>query len=162
MKTNDLMNSDRPLSAKVIGHSVARLEDLPLVTGRGRFAADVSFPNQVHMRVVRSSYAHGRIASIDVSEARAVPGVFAVWTFEDVADVAPVGFREGPIAALAPYRQPVLAKEWVRYVGEPVAVIFAEDPYIAEDAAELVADRRGRVAGAAGGGWASQRIRAGA
>ena len=85
------------------------------------------------------AHAHGRIKSINVGEARAAPGIFAVWTTEDVADVSPVDFREGPVAALAPYRQPVLAKERVRYVGEPIVVLFAEDPYLAEDAAELVA-----------------------
>src|SRR5204862_292046 len=63
----------------------------------------------------------------------------AVWTAADIADVPPIDFREGRIPALEPYRQPVLATEKVRYVGEPVAAVFADDPYVAEDAAELVA-----------------------
>ena len=63
----------------------------------------------------------------------------AVWTAADIADVPPMDFREGPIPAFEPYRQPVLARERVRYVGEPVAAVFAHDPYIAEDAADLVA-----------------------
>jgi carbon-monoxide dehydrogenase large subunit/6-hydroxypseudooxynicotine dehydrogenase subunit gamma len=67
-----------------------------------------------------------------------VPGVFAVWTAADIPDVPPVDFREGSIPALDPYRQPVLAKARVRYVGDPVAAIFADDPYVAEDAADLV------------------------
>ena len=71
--------------------------------------------------------------------ARALPGVFAVWTAADVADVPPIDFREGSIAALDPYRQPILANGIVRYVGEPVAAVFADDPYVAEDAADLVA-----------------------
>jgi carbon-monoxide dehydrogenase large subunit/6-hydroxypseudooxynicotine dehydrogenase subunit gamma len=121
-----------------IGRSVERLEDPPLVTGRGRFAGDINFPRQLHMRVVRSNHAHGRIVSIDTLAARALPGVIAVWTAADIADLPPVDFREGPIEKLAPYRQPVLATGKVRYVGEPVAAVFAEDPYVAEDAAELV------------------------
>jgi carbon-monoxide dehydrogenase large subunit/6-hydroxypseudooxynicotine dehydrogenase subunit gamma len=121
-----------------IGRSVPRLEDGPLVTGRGRFAADMGFPHMLHMRVVRSGYAHGRITSIDSSEALALPGVVAVWTSADVVDIPPIDFRLTRIEGLAPYRQPILAKERVRYVGEPVAVVFAADPYVAEDAADLV------------------------
>ena len=76
-----------------VGRSVARLEDRPLVTGQGRFAADVSFAHQLHMRVVRSAHAHGRIVSIDASAACAVPGVVAVWTGDDVAAIPPIDFR---------------------------------------------------------------------
>src|SRR5580700_1187865 len=121
-----------------IGQSVERLEDPPLVTGRGEFAGDINFPHQLHMRIVRSAHAHGRILSVDAAEARALPGVYAVWTTADVADVPPIDFREGSIPALDPYRQPVLANGVVRYVGEPVAAVFAQDAYTAEDAADLV------------------------
>src|SRR5712691_7700907 len=123
---------------KWIGQSVQRLEDPPLVIGRGRFAGDINFAHQLHMRVVRSNHAHGRIVAIDAAAARALPGVFAVWTAADIPDVPPVDFREGRIEKLEPYRQPVLATERVRYVGDPVAAVFAEDPYVAEDAADLV------------------------
>jgi carbon-monoxide dehydrogenase large subunit/6-hydroxypseudooxynicotine dehydrogenase subunit gamma len=126
------------MKAKVIGQSVPRLEDLPLVTGRGRYAADVSFPNQLHMRIVRSGHAHGDIVSIDVSRARRAAGVVAVWTAADVAGLGPISLREGPDTKLDPYLQPVLAGRRVRYVGEPVAAVFAEDVYSAEDAADLV------------------------
>jgi carbon-monoxide dehydrogenase large subunit/6-hydroxypseudooxynicotine dehydrogenase subunit gamma len=122
-----------------IGQSVERLEDPPLVAGRGAYAGDINFPHQLHMRIARSGHAHGRIVSIDASLARALPGVFAVWTAEDVAEVPPVDFREGSIPALDPYRQPVLAKGYVRYVGDPIAAVFASDPYVAEDAADLIA-----------------------
>jgi len=98
----------------------------------------MGFPHMLHMRVVRSGYAHGRITSIDSSEALALPGVVAVWTSADVADIPPIDFRLTRIEGLAPYRQPILAKERVRYVGEPVAAVFAADPYVAEDAADLV------------------------
>jgi carbon-monoxide dehydrogenase large subunit len=121
-----------------VGRSVTRLEDRPLVTGNGRFAADVSFAHQLHMRVVRSSQAHARIRSIDTAAARNVPGVVAIWTTADVADIPPIDFRLTRIEGLDPYRQPILATDRVRYVGEPVAVVFATDPYVAEDAADLV------------------------
>jgi carbon-monoxide dehydrogenase large subunit/6-hydroxypseudooxynicotine dehydrogenase subunit gamma len=90
------------------------------------------------MRIVRSAHANGRITSIDAAAALALPGVFAVWTADDIADVPAVDFREGSIPALDPYRQPVLAKARVRYVGDPVAAVFAVDAYAAEDAADLV------------------------
>jgi carbon-monoxide dehydrogenase large subunit/6-hydroxypseudooxynicotine dehydrogenase subunit gamma len=121
-----------------VGRSVTRLEDRPLVTGNGRFAADVSFAHQLHMRVVRSQHAHGRIRSIDAAAARNAAGVVAVWTTADVADIPPIDFRLTRIEGLDPYRQPILAKDHVRYVGEPVAVVFAIDAYAAEDAADLV------------------------
>jgi carbon-monoxide dehydrogenase large subunit len=121
-----------------VGRSLPRLEDRPLVTGQGRFAADVSFAHQLHMRVVRSAHAHGRIVSIDARAALAADGVIAVWTAVDVADIPPIDFRLTRIEGLEPYRQPILATDRVRYVGEPVAVVFAADPYSAEDAADLV------------------------
>ena len=85
-----------------IGQSVARLEDPPLVTGRGQFAGDINFPHQLIMRVVRSAHANGRIISIDTAAARALPGVLAVWTTDDIADVPPVDLREGSIPAQDP------------------------------------------------------------
>jgi carbon-monoxide dehydrogenase large subunit len=124
---------------KYIGRSVPRLEDPPLLTGRGAFADDIAFPHQLHMRIVRSPVAHGRIVAIDADAARAMPDVHAVWTAADIADVPPIDFREGRIERLEPYRQPVFAAERVRYVGEPVAAVFAANPYVAEDAADRVA-----------------------
>ena len=90
------------------------------------------------MRVVRSPIAHGRIIAIDTRAAEALAGVVAVWCAADVPDIPPVGFREGRLEKLEPYCQPVLATDRVRYVGDPLAVVFAEDPYVAEDAADLV------------------------
>src|SRR5262245_30027029 len=123
---------------KFIGEPVQRLEDLPLVTGRGRYAADIHFPNQLHMRIVRSDHAHAEILAVDVSQARAAAGVIAVWTAADIAELKRIALREGPDEKLDPYLQPVLANGRVRYVGEPVAAVFADDAYLAEDAAELV------------------------
>jgi CO/xanthine dehydrogenase Mo-binding subunit len=122
----------------VLGRSIRRLEDRPLLTGQGRFAADISFPGQLHMRVVRSPVAFGRLGTIEVDEALAMAGVVAVWTCRDVATVPPIDFRQVRVPGLGPYRQRVLAQDYVRYVGEPLAVVFADDPYLAEDAAELV------------------------
>jgi carbon-monoxide dehydrogenase large subunit len=121
-----------------LGDSVVRLEDPPLVKGQGRFVGDINFPNQLHMRIFRSPYAHGKIKSIDTASALAYPGVVAVWTSDDIQDIPPIDFREGSDPTLALFRQYPLARELVRYVGDPVAAVFAEDPYTAEDAAELV------------------------
>jgi len=133
-----LMTTETETLLGKLGDAVTRLEDPTLITGKGRFAADVNFPNQLYMRVVRSAYAHGLIKSIDTAAALALPGVVAVWTSADIEDIPPIDFRDGKIEHLAPYRQPVLSQGIVRYVGEPVAVVFAEDAYIAEDAGELV------------------------
>ncbi len=127
-----------PVRRDPIGQSVTRLEDLPLVRGQARFAADLSFPRSLHMRIVRSSVPHGRIVSIDASAALALRGVVAVWTHHDVADIPCIPLREGKSAELDPYLQPILADGIVRYVGDPVAAVFATDPYLAEDAAERV------------------------
>lgn len=125
-------------SETLIGRSVERLEDTALLTGSGRFVADMSLPFQLHMRLVRSPVANGRIIHVDVTEALAIPGVVAVWTGDDVLDIAPVDYRDPAPEALLVYRQPVLANKRVRYVGEPVAAVFAVDAYTAEDAAEVV------------------------
>ncbi|MFT7570839.1 MAG: carbon-monoxide dehydrogenase large subunit [Paracoccaceae bacterium] len=121
-----------------IGERVLRLEDGPLLAGTGTFAADWSFPETLHMRVVRANVAHGVITGIDTSAAEAMDGVVAVWTPADVADIPLIDFRATKYTGLEAYKQPVLARERVRYVGEPVAVVFAENPYTAEDAANLV------------------------
>jgi len=123
---------------KFVGRSVMRLEDRPLILGQGRFAADISFPGQWTMRVVRSPAAHGKIRSIEAGAALELSGVHAVWTNADVAHIPPIPFRLTGLKTLEPYSQPVLAKKFVRYVGEPVALVFAEDQYVAEDAADLV------------------------
>jgi carbon-monoxide dehydrogenase large subunit len=122
----------------LVGRSVPRLEDRPLLMGRGRFAADISFTHMLHMRVVRSAHAHGRIRAIDTRAVQGLAGVVAVWTSADVGDVPPIDFRLTRVEGLTPYRQPILAHGQVRYVGEPIAAVFAADPYVAEDAADLV------------------------
>jgi len=121
-----------------IGQSVRRLEDGPLLTGKGRFAADIAIPDAIYMRVVRSPVAYGRLTSVRIAEALTHPGTVAVWTAENVVDIPPIGFRMTPVPGLEAYRQPVLAKGHIRYVGEPVAAVFAADACGAEDIAELV------------------------
>jgi aerobic carbon-monoxide dehydrogenase large subunit len=143
-----------------LGRSLPRLEDRPLVTGRGRFIGDISFPHQLHMRVVRSPYAHAVLRAIDISAAIATPGVVSVWTAADIAELPPIDFRDPTNEVLRPYRQPLLARDRLRYVGEPVAAVFATDAYLAEDAADLVeieADELQPVldAGAAPGSFAA-------
>ena len=123
----------------LLGKPLARIEDLPLVTGRGRFAGDIDFPGQLHMRIVRSPHAHAEVRGVDAAAAREIEGVHAVWSAADTADIPPIDFRsDRRVEALKPFRQHVLARGRARYVGEPVAAVFAETPYIAEDAAELV------------------------
>jgi len=114
-----------------------RREDDRLLRGAGHYVDDVTRAGQVWMRVVRASVAHARLHAVDLEKARALPGVH-VLAGSDVAHLAPIPMRLGGHEDLEPYEQPVLASEKVRYVGEPVAVVCAESPYLAEDAAELV------------------------
>jgi carbon-monoxide dehydrogenase large subunit len=118
---------------------VSRLEDRRLLVGQGRFVDDVTRPGQRWLRVVRSPIAHGRIREIDVADALCAEGVTAVWTAKDLPEDLriPVRIVIGGLA-LEEYLQPVLASEFVRYVGEPVAVVIASDPYLCEDAADRV------------------------
>ncbi len=121
-----------------VGRSLRRIEDRPLLMGQGAFAADCNWPGQLHMRVVRSPVAFGRILGVETEEATALEGVVAIWTIVDLDHLPPIDFRQMGLERLAPYRQFVLARDYVRYVGEPVAVVVAVDPYVAEDAADLV------------------------
>src|SRR5262249_20773820 len=106
--------------------------------GQGRCARTTPFPGGLHRGIVRPPHAQGRLRGIDATGARGAPGCVAVWIFADVAEVPPIEFRPTRVKGLEPYRQHVLAHDLVRYVGEPVAAVFAEDAYRAADAAELV------------------------
>jgi len=116
-----------------VGRSLPRLEARDKVTGRAAYMHTVRLPGMLTGKIVRSTVAHGRIRSIDTSAARAVPGVHSVITAEDVVKVIP-----NPYYGPAFHDQPILAIDKVRYVGEPVAVVLAADPYVAEQAAQLV------------------------
>jgi len=90
------------------------------------------------MRVLRSPIAYGRLKAVDVRSATAMDGVVGALISADVADLPPIDYRQVRVAGLTPYRQPILAQDYVRYVGEPVAAVFAVDPWIAEDAEEQI------------------------
>jgi carbon-monoxide dehydrogenase large subunit len=122
-----------------VGRSVRRVEDGRLLRGAGRFVDDVDRPGQLWLRVVRSPSAHATLVAVDTGAARAVPGVHAVVTAADFDPLPRIPVRLGPFdQPLDDFLQPMLARERVRYVGEPVAAVVAEDPYVAEDAADLV------------------------
>ncbi|HEU5083776.1 MAG TPA: aerobic carbon-monoxide dehydrogenase large subunit [Acidimicrobiales bacterium] len=116
-----------------IGHSVKRLEDARLVEGHGRFVDDITLPGMLHMAILRSPMAHARINGIDTSAAEAVDGVIAVVTG---ALMAEHGLAWMP--TLSGDTQAVLATDKVRFQGQEVAAVIATDPYVAEDALELI------------------------
>jgi len=126
------------------GQAVRRLEDGPLLAGAGRFSNDEALPDQAHLVFLRSPHAHARIASIDTSAARAMPGVVAILTGEDVAaaGLKPLGvalpFKRPDGSDLAAPPRPILAQGLVRFVGEAVAAIIAESAAAARDAAEAI------------------------
>lgn len=141
-------NSDEPPGALVgrmeararyIGEPIPRIEDNPLLCGDGRFVDDIDREGQLFARVVRSNVGHGKIVDIDTSVARARPGVLAVLTAADIPEHVRIPIRLAPTPAVKRALQPPLAIDTVHYVGEPVAVVVADDPYLAEDAAEDVA-----------------------
>lgn len=127
------------VSAPLVGQPIERIEDEPLLRGAGRFVADLRRPGLLHVAVLRSSVAHGRIAAIDTAAACAMPGVHAVLTARDLGGTVPlIPLRLAALASFAPFLQPVIARDKVRYVGEPVAVVVADTQALAEDALELI------------------------
>ncbi|MFE5123572.1 xanthine dehydrogenase family protein molybdopterin-binding subunit [Streptomyces sp. NPDC056669] len=122
----------RPL----VGRSVPRREDRRLVSGRGRFVDDIALPGMLHAQFVRSTVAHGEIVSVDLSAVRRVPGVVAAFTADDLA-IADITAQLGrPRSQFVPTVMPVLARDKVRYVGEPLAIVVGLDAYAAEDGLE--------------------------
>jgi carbon-monoxide dehydrogenase large subunit len=120
-----------------VGRRMLRREDAELLTGRGRFIGDLGRPGMVHAVFLRSPYPHARILSIDTSRALALPGVHAVLTGADL----PANLGAQPNTHLFGERETpyfALARERVRYAGEPVAVIVADSQYLAEDARDEV------------------------
>jgi CO/xanthine dehydrogenase Mo-binding subunit len=116
-----------------IGRSLPRLEAREKVSGRAEYTHTMRLPGMLHGKILRSTVAHGRIKSIDVSAAKKLPGVHRVVTAEDVRRVIPEPYY-GP----AFHDQPILAIDKVHYVGEPVAVVLAADPHVAEEAVQLI------------------------
>ncbi len=116
-----------------IGRSIPRLEARAKVTGRAEYAHNLRLPGMLYGKVFRSTVAHGRILSIDSSAAAALEGVARVVTGADIAALIP-----SPYYGPAFHDQPILALDKVRYVGEPVAVVLAADPHVAEQAAQAI------------------------
>jgi CO/xanthine dehydrogenase Mo-binding subunit len=116
-----------------VGRSVPRLEAREKVTGRAEYTHTMRLPNMLTAKIFRSTVAHGKIKSIDTSAAKALPGVAHVITIEDVMKVIP-----DPYYGPAFHDQPILAHQKVRFVGEPVAVVLAADPHIADQAVQLI------------------------
>ena len=122
-----------------VGRPMERTEDLRFLRGKGTYVADVNRPGQLHAVIVRSSVPHGRIRAIDVSLALAIPGVHRVLVAKDFAASVPkIALRLQPLPQLEPFMQPMIASDKVRYVGEPVAVVIAENAAAAEDALDHI------------------------
>ncbi len=122
---------------RIIGKRLPRKEDARLLTGRGTFVDDVVLPGMFHVAFVRSPIARGRVSSLDVTNARDLPGVLAVLTAKDLEsfNVKLLSFFFTPAMSVP---VPLLSRETVAYVGDPIAMVVAQDRYIAEDAAGLV------------------------
>ncbi len=128
------------MANRVFGKKISRIEDPRLLTGQAQFIDDIEIPGMLHAAFYRSDYAHARIKSIDVSAALKRPGVVAVYTAEDFGDF----WKPGPLQVPPPAAIPgsvfnartlvPIAKDKVRFSGEPIAVVIAESRYIAEDA----------------------------
>ena len=125
-----------------IGRSVKRTEDPILVQGHGRYTDDLSLPGQLHAVVVRSQHAHGVLNAIETDDARAMPGVVAIYTGADLAHYTPLKSplplkgRDGH--GLHGNARPIFPTDKVRFVGDPVALVVAETERQARDAAEAV------------------------
>ena len=123
----------QPTETPQVGRSVPRLESQQKVTGRAEYVHNLRLPGMLYGKIFRASVAHGRIRRIDVSAAQAVGGVYRVVTSDDIRTLLPEPYY-GP----AFHDQPILAIDKVRHVGEPVAVVLASDPHVAEEAAHLI------------------------
>jgi aerobic carbon-monoxide dehydrogenase large subunit len=124
---------------KMVGRAVKRREDPKLITGKGNFLDDIKLHGMLHAVLLRSPYAHANIKSIDTSKAAAHPGVVAVFTGEDMMDINPLpaAWQAGRVENHANTPR-ALAVGKVRHVGDPVAIVLAENRYIARDAIDLI------------------------
>jgi carbon-monoxide dehydrogenase large subunit len=124
--------------ARAFGRSIRRKEDHRLLTGLGKYAADFRLPGMLHAAVLRSPHAHARLGAIRGDAARALPGVVTVVTAGDLGAIGRIPVRLGPRPGVIACLQAPLAREKVRYVGEPVALVIAGSRYLAEDALDLM------------------------
>ena len=128
------------MSTRIFGSGIRRREDPRLLTGTATYTDDLTLPRMVHAAMLRSPHAHAKITSIDTSKAAAAAGVVAVYTHADTEGA----LQPAPCAWLLPDSDlkvatyHCIAKDVVRYVGDIVAVVVAEDRYAAEDALELI------------------------
>jgi aerobic carbon-monoxide dehydrogenase large subunit len=125
-------------AASLIGQPIDRAEDRRFLTGSGKFVDDLKRDGMLHAVLLRSAVAHGRIVRIDASRALARTGVHAVITAAEIGNIPVIPLRLANLPEFAPYFQPVVAKDKVRYVGEPIAVVVAESQALAEDALEAI------------------------
>ncbi len=123
--------------APYIGRRMRRVEDERLITGQGRYAGDIKLDGLVHVVFCRSVLPHARIRAIDASTARDMPGVIAIWSADDVPEVA-AGLSDWGPEDMENRGRPILNRDEVNYVGEAFAVVVAESRYQAQDAAEQV------------------------
>ena len=138
MASNGKSNGKAKSNGQWVGKRFKRKEDPRLVRGISHYTDDIKLPNLAHCVFVRSPHAHARILSINADAARSHPGVLAVVTSADLEGLGMIPCAmQMPDLKVPPH--PALAKGHVRYVGEPVAAVVAEDPYTARDAAEMVA-----------------------
>lgn len=121
---------------KFVGERVKRREDPRLITGTATYVDDLRLPGMLHAVILRSPHAHARMNSIDINAASKAPGVITALTGAELKDK--IGSL--PCVAIAEHKpfHPVLATDKVRYVGEPIVVVVATDPYKAQDALDLV------------------------
>jgi carbon-monoxide dehydrogenase large subunit len=127
------------MTKPAVGQSVKRKEDPRLVTGRGNYVDDVSEPRHtLHMSILRSPYAHAEIKSVDASEAEALPGVVAVITGAQAAELVPPYAADYDKPGFKVTKRPVLAIDRARFVGDGIAAVLAENAYVAEDALALI------------------------
>ena len=122
----------------MIGEAHPRLGGDRFVAGTGRFVEDVRVTGLLHAAVLRSPHAHARLVSIDAKRARDLPGVHVVLTAADVPAAAIIPNRVPAPKGTDRYLQPAIARDVVRFVGEPVALVVADDPYIARDALDRI------------------------
>ncbi|HEX9547719.1 MAG TPA: molybdopterin cofactor-binding domain-containing protein, partial [Acidimicrobiales bacterium] len=133
------------VGGRSVGARVKRVEDPRILTGQGRYVDDVVLPGMLHAAFLRSQIPHGQLRSVDVSEARRLPGVVAVYTGADIerlTKAAQAGAVIG-INRMPGLKSPsffALATDKVRFVGDPIALVVAESRYIAEDALELIVE----------------------
>ena len=128
-----MKRASQPTETPQVGRSIPRLESWLKVTGRAEYVHNLRLPGMLYGKIFRSSISHGRIKRIDTAAARALAGVHSVVTAEEIKSIVP-----DPYYGPAFLDQPVLAVDKVRYVGEPVAVVLASDPHVAEEAVHLI------------------------